>query len=106
MTTKVIHCKSDEANGPNVRYIGRPSIWGNPFSHKKDSMAAFRSETAKDAVAAYDEWIHHKNQKGLLGRVRIELKGMTLACWCKPAKGSDDGSPCHGDVLLRIANEG
>lgn len=32
------------------------------------------------------------------GDVRRELAGKDLACWC-PA-----GSPCHGDVLLEVAN--
>ena len=26
------------------------------------------------------------------------LRGKTLACWCKPG-------PCHGDVLVRLAEE-
>lgn len=28
-----------------------------------------------------------------------ELRGRSLACWCKP------GCPCHADVLLEIAND-
>ena len=28
-----------------------------------------------------------------------DLRGKNLACWCKP------GTPCHADVLLRLANE-
>ena len=27
-----------------------------------------------------------------------ELRGKNLACWCR------EGSPCHADVLLEIAN--
>ena len=27
-----------------------------------------------------------------------EIRGTTLACWCKPG-------PCHGDVLVRLADE-
>ena len=30
--------------------------------------------------------------------IRAELKGKTLACYCP------EGAPCHGDVLLAIAN--
>ncbi|WP_324292388.1 DUF4326 domain-containing protein [Breoghania sp.] len=33
-----------------------------------------------------------------LETIRAELAGKNLACWC-----SLDG-PCHGDVLLRLAN--
>jgi hypothetical protein len=27
-----------------------------------------------------------------------DLRGLDLVCWCAPL-------PCHGDVLLRLANE-
>lgn len=30
--------------------------------------------------------------------IRDQLAGRDLACWCRV------GSPCHGDVLLEIAN--
>jgi len=30
--------------------------------------------------------------------IRAELAGRDLACWCPV------GSPCHGDVLLAVAN--
>jgi hypothetical protein len=32
--------------------------------------------------------------------VRRELSGKNLVCWCAL------GTPCHGDVLFRIANNG
>jgi hypothetical protein len=31
--------------------------------------------------------------------IKQELRGKNLACWCP------EGSPCHADVLLEIANE-
>lgn len=31
-------------------------------------------------------------------RIKAELRGRNLACWCRP------GDPCHADVLLEIAN--
>ena len=33
-------------------------------------------------------------------RIRNELAGSDLACWCPL------GQPCHADVLLEIANRG
>ena len=33
-----------------------------------------------------------------IDHIRAELRGKPLACWCKA------GAPCHGDVLLEIAN--
>ena len=37
-TTKVVHCKKSEYDV----YIGRPSLWGNPFSSKDKTLAKFR----------------------------------------------------------------
>jgi len=74
-------------------YIGRPSIWGNPFSHRDFTKAQFKVETREQAVEAYRQWI--KTQPQLLARLP-ELKGKVLACWCKPQS-------CHGDVLAELA---
>lgn len=71
-------------------YIGRPSEWGNPFSIPKDG-------NRNTVIKKYREWIYSPAQKELFARVRSELKGKDLVCWCSPA-------PCHGDVLLEIAN--
>ena len=75
-------------------YIGRPSIWGNPFSHRDFTKAQFKVETREQAVEAYRQWI--KTQPQLLSRLP-ELKGKVLACWCKPQS-------CHGDVLAELAD--
>lgn len=68
-------------------YIGRPSIWGNPFEIGKDG-------SRREVIAAYTDWL--ARQPGLIARARRELKDKSLACWCAPAA-------CHGDVLLRLA---
>jgi hypothetical protein len=49
-------------------------------------------------VELFRAWIHAPEQAGVRQRVRRELRGLDLACWCKP------GWPCHADVLLEIAN--
>jgi hypothetical protein len=86
----VVHCKRQKFDV----YIGRPSKWGNPFSHKDGTLAEFRVATRDEAVDAYAEWI--KGQPDLLAALP-ELKGKTLGCWCKPQR-------CHGDVLEALAN--
>ena len=53
-TTKIINIKSKE---PYDIFIGRPSIWGNPFSHLNKSAAEFKVETREEAVSKYKEWI-------------------------------------------------
>jgi hypothetical protein len=87
----VVHCKRE---GYDV-YIGRPSDWGNPFSHLPASAAKWRVATREESIRKYEEWL--LEQPELLERVRQELRGKVLGCWCSPL-------PCHGDVLARIAN--
>lgn len=78
-------------------YVGRPSIFGNPFTHLPGkTMAKKKVATAQEAVEAYREWI--LTQPTLLDLVKRDLKGKDLVCWCAPG-------PCHGYVLVEIANE-
>lgn len=88
---KVVHCKLEAYD----IYIGRPSKFGNPYSHKPGA-APWPVETREDAVRLYEEWI--RSQPELMEAVKKELKGKVLGCWCKPLV-------CHGDILLKIANE-
>lgn len=91
MKTRIVHCKK----APYDVYIGRPSEWGNPFSHQEGTLAEFKVPTREDAIAAYEVYL--KTKPDLLAKLP-DLKGKTLGCWCKPA-------PCHGDVLARLADE-
>ena len=77
-------------------YIGRGSIWGNPFTHKplKDTKAQFQVATRIEAIEKYEDWI--LTQPELLGQIH-KLKGLTLGCFCRPLV-------CHGDVLVRLTN--
>lgn len=89
---KVVHCKKE----PYDVYIGRGSKFGNPYSHLPNSAAPFPVETREDAIRLYEEWI--RSQPELMEAAKKELKGKILGCWCAPLA-------CHGDVLIRIANE-
>lgn len=83
-------------NPSNAVYIGRPTKWGNPFSHlEKGTLAKFKVATRQEAVDAYKQWL--QTQPQLLAALH-ELAGKDLICWCKPAA-------CHGDVLLELANK-
>jgi hypothetical protein len=88
--TIVVHCKKSAYDV----YIGRPSKWGNPFSHKHGTQAQFVVPTVQEAIKRYEEWV--PQQPELMASL-IELKGKVLGCWCKPG-------PCHGDVLAKLAN--
>ena len=79
-------------------YIGRTvsrahlpgSKWGNPFKPTKQGD----TEAHAAAVALYRRWLC--GQPKLLAALP-ELRGRDLVCWCAPL-------PCHGDVLLELAN--
>jgi hypothetical protein len=77
---------------PNSVVISRPSKWGNPF---KIDAAHDRSAV----VAKFKEWIQTDDPRAETMRAEIgELRGKNLLCFC-PVPG-----PCHGDVLLELAN--
>ncbi len=78
-------------------YIGRPTKWGNPFTHLVGkSKAEFVVATREEAVTKFKEWF--LSQPELVAAAKRELRGKDLICWCKPAS-------CHGDVILEIANQ-
>lgn len=77
---------------PNSVVVSRPSKWGNPFpidaKHDRASV-----------VSKYREWITGDDPKAVALRAQLgELCGKDLLCFC-PVPG-----PCHGDVLLELAN--
>ena len=93
MEARAVHCKRERYD----IYIGRPSKWGNPFSHKAGTMAEFMVGSRQEAIDAYRRWITEGEGKHLLDDIH-ELKGKVLGCWCKPLA-------CHGDILAELANE-
>lgn len=74
--------------------IDRTTIWGNPYSHKENTLAKYKVKTRKESIEKYKEYI--LNNKELLNKLP-ELQGKTLGCWCKPRS-------CHGDVLVELCN--
>jgi Domain of unknown function (DUF4326) len=77
-------------------YIGRSSKWGNPFSHQPNTIAKFKVATREEAIERYREYLIVENP---LYADLHELRGKDLVCWCHPL-------PCHGDVLIELANRG
>lgn len=90
--TSVVHCKKDRFDV----YIGRPSKWGNPFTHLSDrkTRAEFIVSSREEAIQRYEKYL---SSSGLIVDIE-ELRGKVLGCWCKPKR-------CHGDVLARLLNE-
>jgi len=70
-------------------YIGRPSVYGNPFILDVHG-------TREEVIKKYEDWV--VTQPDMIYSIKKELKGKDLVCFCAPL-------PCHGDILLKIANE-
>jgi hypothetical protein len=88
MEVKVVNKRTEPGLTWNTVYIGRPSIWGNPFEIGKDG-------TREEVIEKYREYLDERPE--LKERAKKELRGRNLKCWCAPL-------PCHGDVLLEVAN--
>jgi hypothetical protein len=91
--TTVVHCKK----APYDIYIGRPSKWGNPWSHKDRSVATYKVATVADAVEQFRAWVWLPMNANLRAEARKELRGKVLGCWC-------DRPPCHGWVWVAVAD--
>ncbi len=89
---RVVHCKKESYDV----YIGRPSEWGNPFSDKENTLAEMKVSSREEAIACFEELV--KRDSKFIERIKTVLRGKILGCWCAP-------KACHGDVLVRIANE-
>lgn len=92
-------------------YVGRPTMWGNPWRvvcisgrwwviDDRDQSYAGAFETKRQAAAYAVDYYRNRmdNDPVLRAAARAKLAGHDLACWC----GLD--MPCHVDVLLEIAN--
>lgn len=67
-------------------FIGRPSVFGNPFRIGKDG-------NREDVIKKFREYFYERirTDKNFVKKVRM-LKGKTLGCYCKPQW-------CHGDII-------
>ena len=95
--TSVVNYRVDKCD----TYIGRPTIWGNPYSHKKSgTIAKFIVSSREQAINKYREYILDRlvKESDLRAAFDREIRNKILGCWCKP-------SSCHGDILKEIAEQ-
>lgn len=69
-------------------FIGRPSLWGNPFKVGRDG-------TREEVIEKYREYV--KSDPSLMALLP-ELRGKRLGCYCAPG-------PCHGEILVELLEE-
>lgn len=90
---KAVPFKAKELK-PHEVYIGRAS-WGYPKSKWHNPFKEGEDGTLDEVLAKFEQY--------LLGNASLmsqlpELRGKDLVCWCHP-------KPCHGDLLLKLANQ-
>ncbi len=107
-------------------YVGRPSLWGNPWSVSEirsvypevpiderpaAAVRMYRQELTHwglmsdwDYAVSEERWdAEHKRQvesgaQNMAEYAAVALRGRDLVCWCPLDQ------PCHADVLLELAN--
>jgi len=72
-------------------YIGRPSVFGNPFQIGKDG-------DRQQVVEKYKNYFYNKiHMDEIFKNQVLTLKGKRLGCFCKP-------HACHGDIICEYLN--
>lgn len=106
-------------------YVGRPSLWGNPYSlddvramypevpitdRRAAAVRLYRRELGHwGLMADYGQYVSDATWAAMdrtvsatgaqnMGEAAVLLRGHDLACWCPLDQ------PCHADVLLELAN--
>jgi len=75
------------AGGCDV-YIGRPSIWGNPFIVGKHG-------TREEVIKKHEAYL--RKNLYLIANL-YKLAGKRIGCYCAP-------KPCHGDNYIKLIHE-
>jgi hypothetical protein len=78
-------------NDHDIVYIGRGSVWGNPFPMRRED----KSVKERNRVVKLFRWhLWTEIREGRITKeMLIALDGKRLACYCSP-------QACHGDVLV------
>ncbi len=101
-----VYNKRDKSTPKDAIYVGRPTKYGNPFTHIKDkkTIAHFVVDSRLAAIEAFEGWF--RAQPKLIEQAKQELSEKDLVCWCAPWGGceAEDDPVCHAQVIMRIIN--
>ena len=90
----VVHCKRSKFDvycgrkNPTMPSVGGEYPFGNPFTMTKE-------DEREAVVRKYAVWVCSHPE--MVERIRKELKGKVLACWCAPKM-------CNCKLIAQIAN--
>jgi len=71
-------------------YVGRPSIFGNPYQVGRDG-------SREEVIAKYGQWFIQRLKDPKFRLAVLELRGKRLGCHCSPQR-------CHGQVIAEYLN--
>ena len=120
--TKGFSLQTASPNGLPVVYVGRPTIWGNPYSFGqydigmalvwfREAMSGSWNPKVVGPWFSNEQYnIIYGERQTLVNRfrawnmspleaARAYLRGKNLCCWCPLTQA------CHADILLEIANQ-
>lgn len=98
---------SQALNGLPAQSVARPGRWGNPFVIAQIAEAeGIDAKAAQvEAISRFEHWMGGTLPAELspgpppaIADIKAHLAGKNLACWCRA------GTPCHADILIRLAN--
>lgn len=82
-----VHNKYHNTAPKDAVYIGRGSIYGNPYVIGKHG-------TREEVIAKFQRDLEDSLDDPLTQHALLALDGKDLVCFCAPM-------PCHGDVLIQ-----
>lgn len=79
-------------------YIGRGSVYGNPYTHLTNSK--FNDVTIvasrEESISKYKDWFYKELETNPSFKTSVEslkeIVNLNLVCFCKPQQ-------CHGDII-------
>lgn len=93
---RIYNERTDRDIPADAVYVGRPSVWGNPFAIGEahpDNLD--RPMTRDDVCDLFEGWATARSS--LEPEWLAPLRGKDLVCWCAPLR-------CHAETLARLAN--
>ena len=98
--TRVGHVRED-GDAIDV-YVGRGSVWGNPFvSRGRGGQSQYAVTESDDPLGDYERYL--MANKALRARLG-ELRGRVLGCYCVRLGQRSRVERCHAQVLARLAD--
>lgn len=101
--------------------VGRGTRWGNPYRVVQDAKGRWNLEgpgvrgahwknigeelAVSYAVAKFAAALAQGTLDFTIDDVAQDLGGKTLMCWCTVHTSDGHLAPCHGQVLLEVAND-